>query len=426
MSTSSPVPVLSEVLFYTPDDPYNFQADNRPVYHLDTNVRHLASSLVGIGYGEHTSVSGGLLTPGKAVELLSSGLIRYPEANTASLSSQGKRPILGLVFGATEAGLNRVIWASDHLDLETLGLDQLLHNPASDLLLVADCSNDPITAGNISAVSAPSASQIVIGKVKTYPYVTISSYSTIADSVSVAAYTTKANHHNLYGFSRMRNLLAMVDLGQTPLQYTKETFYQSDLGMDSINPMSAKLNSGRTQITVADNTTVSHDYTVMAKKVVKERYYTFKSADGKVDTVSGSTWSSLSYQTTLGGNGAVSYENYELAPMAISQVLTTPDYTENLDLFKNFVIEKYYQYVKTSYSNPTLYGKVAATATVFNPDGVAYQGGEVSRIIVWDFYEYDATSGQEKTRHRIVTTGPAANQLFSNTEIFPQTLVKLQ
>ena len=409
MSTSSSIPVLNDVLFYTPDDPYN----------LDTNLRHIATSLVGIGYGEHTSVSGGLLTPGRAVELLVSGLIRYPIAQTAQLANTGKKPVIGIVIGSTEAGLNRIVWASDHLDLESVGLDGILSNPDSDLLLVADCNDDPITAGKIKAVASPSSSQIVIGKVKTYPYVTISSYSTVADSVSAAAHTTKANHHNLYGFTRMRNLLAVIDIGQTPIQYTKETLYQSDLGQGLNNPMSAMLNSDRSQI-VVDPKVATYDST-FSKKIIKERYYQFKTVATKSDIVGGSEWPAKAYPLHLGGSGSVNYENYELTPN-----LSSPDYTTQLDLFKSFTVEKYYQYIKTSYNNPILYGKLAVTATVFNPEGISDLGGELGRIIIWDFYEYDATSGFEKVKHRVISTGPSADSLFTDTTMFPEQLVNLQ
>ena len=112
MSTSSSIPVLSDVLFYTADDPYNFQTDNRPLFNIDSNIRHIASSLVGSGYGEHAAVAGGLLTVGKAVELLQTGLIRYPVGTTAQAASVGQLPVIGLVIGSTEAGLNRVLFAT--------------------------------------------------------------------------------------------------------------------------------------------------------------------------------------------------------------------------------------------------------------------------------------------------------------------------
>src|SRR5690349_13295079 len=107
---SSFIPVLSDVLYYSPTDSYDYLTDNRPIYNIDTNTRAIAASLVGIGYGEHLSVNGGLLTPGKAVELLSNSQIKYPDGSTSATTG-----ILGIVIGSSSPGLNKVIWGSSLL-----------------------------------------------------------------------------------------------------------------------------------------------------------------------------------------------------------------------------------------------------------------------------------------------------------------------
>ena len=50
----SPFPTLTDVLFYTKTDGYKYLTDNRPIYQLDENIRALATSVVGVGYGEHS------------------------------------------------------------------------------------------------------------------------------------------------------------------------------------------------------------------------------------------------------------------------------------------------------------------------------------------------------------------------------------
>lgn len=426
MSTSSSIPVLSDVLFYTQDDPYNFQTDNRPLYNLDSNVRHINSSLVGLGYGEHASAAGGLLTKGKVVELLNTGLIRYPIGTTAQLANTGEKPVLGLVIGSTEAGLNRVVWSSEHLDLSSIGLDGTLTAPANGYLLVVDCNDDVNLGGIIHAVaSTPSASQIVFGQIKVYPYVTISSFNTLTNSGRSLANTAEVNSHHYYGFTRLRNLLLAIDAGQTPIQYTKSTFYQSDIGATNelTNVMSALLSSDLATISV-DTAAPTYDVTAFASKVVKEKYVNFTNATSAGDQVNSSTWSAIAYPSNLTGVDLGSYENYELSPVSI----VTPDYstsTTNLNLFKTFTIEKYYQYNKVSSVNGALSGKVSVTATVFNPLSEPNQGGEAGRIIIWNFFKYDSLTGLEKTRYRVITTGDSANTLFSNSSIFPDNLKAL-
>jgi hypothetical protein len=421
MSTSSSIPAISDVLFYTPDDPYGYEVDNRPLFNLDTNIRHINSSLVGIGYGEHVSVAGNLLSPGRAVELLTNGAIRYPNADTAVSS----RPVLGIVIGSTEAGLNRVIWASEHLDLDSVGLSAIIPQTDSDYFLVANCVDDVTIAGTIMPVLSPSNSQVVIGKVKKYPYVTISSYSSLSNSTVVVSETARANSHNLYGFSRLRNLLAFVDQGQAPIQYTKSTFYIQDLS-NSINPMSAKLSADLSNI-IKDTTVITTYDSALNTKVLKERYVRFQNATITPDKVANSSWSDIAYKQTLGNNNAI-YENYELSPIVLGNNISTPDYSLNaasLSSFKNFTIEKYYQYLKVPPTNSLLYGKLGVTATVFNP-GNTNDGGEPNTIIVWDFYEYGSTTGLEVKKHRIVSTGASASVLFStNSGLFTTELINL-
>ena len=436
MSTSSSIPVLSDVLFYTPNDPYNFQADNRPIYNLDSNIRHINTSLSGVGYGEHAAGSGALLSPGHAVELLTTGLIRYPVAATAQAASSGSIPVLGIVVGSTSAGLNRVIWASGHLDLSSVGLGSLLPNPAQGLLLVAECSEG---IGTILAVTSPSASQVPLGIVKTYPYVTISSFQSATTTGDVASYTAEANHHNLYGFTRFRNLLLAIDAGQTPVQYTKKTYYQSDLP-NYINPLNVTLSSNLSQITAGSSSPV-YDNT-LSSKIIKETYSTFANLNTNNDLVSNGggtsgvsySWSDTWYNPQLIGSGAASYENYELSSIEVPSTIPnqpsafTPDFSlpSNLPLFETFQVDKYYQYAPVSYTNSVIYGKLTCTATVYNPSNTPNQGGESQQIIIWNFYTYDASSGLERTKYRIVTCGALATNLFTNTAIFPSALVNLQ
>lgn len=414
MATSSSIPILGDVLFYTSGDTYNYRTDNRPLYNLDTNIRHLASSLVGIGYGEHASVDGSLLKVGRAVELLSTGLVRYP-VDASQIS------IVGLVVGATEAGLNRVIWASDHLDLDSVGLyNEILINsggliPENSTALVATCSTDPSQAGLVTVAIDPSASQVILGRVKSYPVVTISHESTTQQNLAfISAQQVVANHHNLYGFNRYRNLLLALDMGQTPLQFTKTTFYQDDYSSTDINPMSALLSSDKRTIHVHTDTSPEYDYNVMKSKVIKEVYVPFTNTlDADDGIVNDSTWVTLAYQPTIVEN-SVSFVNYELTPTKGSPDFSSTDVL--LDQFKNFKIEKYYQYEKQSATNDKLHGKLKVTATVFNPDNVAWFAGEPSRMIIWDFFENSTSTGRPTVQHRIISTG-AASSLFTKYDI---------
>ena len=428
MATSSSVPILGDVLFYTSGDTYNYRTDNRPLHNLDTNIRHLASSLVGIGYGEHASVDGSLLKVGRAVELLPTGLVRYPV--DASLVT-----IVGLVVGSTEAGLNRVIWSSSHLDLDSVGLfNEILINsggliPEDATTLVTTCSTDPSQAGLVTVAVDPSANQVILGRIKSYPVVTIEHESTTQQNLAfTSAQQVIANHHNLYGFNRYRNLLLALDMGQTPVQFTKTTFYQEDFSSTNINPMSALLNANKRTIHVHTDPSPAYDYNVMREKIIKEIYVPFTNglftADGSVND---SAWVTASYQPTIVEN-SVSFVNYELTPTKGS-----PDFSSStslLDQFKNFKIEKYYQYEKQSSTNIPLHGKLKATATVFNPDNTAWFSGEPSRMIIWDFYENSTSTGKEKVHHRIISTGAAAN-LFTQQDsgtgiyIFPPDLRNL-
>lgn len=425
MSTSSSIPILGDVLFYTAGDTYNFKTDNRPLHNLDTNIRHIASSLVGIGYGEHASVDGSLLRPGKAVELLSTGLVRYPVIKSDVA-------ILGLVIGSTEAGLNRVIWSSDHLDLDSVGLyNEILINsggiiPEVESNLVVKCSTDVNQAGIVTVAVEPADDQIIIGKVKSYPIITVSQVSVGSQTSSFAsASQVIANHHNLYGFSRVRNLLLSIDLGQTPMQYTKSTFYQDDLGPSLVNIMSAKLDSTKQEIIPWDGDDITYDWNVMGSKIVKEIYEPFTNgkseADGGDGSILDSPWVNSVYQATLSDSGT-SYINYDLA-----QSQNSPDFSSSqplLNQFKNFKIEKYFQYEKQPIANNQLHGKLLVTATVFNPENTDWLSGEPGRLIIWDFYENSQVTGREKKKYRIISTGLSAN-LFNNPLIFPSELRNL-
>ncbi|MEI6297163.1 MAG: hypothetical protein WCO84_06025, partial [bacterium] len=111
-TSSSSVPILGPVLYFTQTDGYSYDVDNRPLANLDTNIRHINTSLVGIGYGEHATLSGGQLSPGTIVSLAPNGAVFYPLTIPSTNLTEN---IVGLVIGATDTGLNRVIWSSKHL-----------------------------------------------------------------------------------------------------------------------------------------------------------------------------------------------------------------------------------------------------------------------------------------------------------------------
>lgn len=419
-TSSSSVPVLGPVLFFTSTDGYSYDVDNRPLFHLDTNIRHINTSLVGIGYGEHASLAGGYLTAGKAVLLASNGSVYYP---TAAPSTNVTENILGLVIGVTDSGLNRVIWSSKHLDLDVLGLSNIpaLVGASSGSYLV--CGSG--TSGLLYAKTTPNIhTEFVLGRIKSGPYIEINTASELVsnDVAATVDNAVKSNHSNMYGLTRFRNLLAFIDAGQAPLQYTKKTLRQSDYSLDPllINPLCASLNTSASSIDYEDPTIVGTVYTsAMNNMVIKERYTQLAGGMTEVVSCNGqdSAWATVAYGTALPFN-TVTTENYELQKLSSSGL----DYNANVSLFKTFTVDKYYEYVKVASASP----KIRCTATVFNPNNISDLGGEESRIIVWDFFEYDSLSGLEVYRHRIVLTGFAAEEaLASATKIFPAALLTL-
>ena len=414
-TSSSSVPVLGPVLYFTSTDGYSYDVDNRPLGNLDTNIRHINTSLVGIGYGEHASLAGGQLSPGTAVSLAPNGAVFPP---TGVPSTNPTENIVGIVIGSTDSGLNRVIWSSKHLDLDVLGLSFISAGQASGSYLVVSSDG----TGIITPTSSPNlATQYILGRIKTGPYIEINTASElIANDAAITVSTAVTdNHANMYGFTRLRNLLMYIDIGQTPVQYIKKTIRQSDYYSTSatVNPMSAQLSSDRTVISSAgiDSTVYGN---ILDNYIIKESYSQFLSTSGAEQVQCGiatSTWSTNAYNTTLFTPN--NSENYEL-----HQIPGGMDYNLNVSLFKTFRIDKYYQYYRTT--SAPLVGKIMATATVFNPLNTAFQGGENSRLVVWDFFQYSLSTGLESYKYRVILDGASAEQALNDTSIFPTTLIK--
>lgn len=413
-TSSSSVPVLGPVLYFTQTDGYSYDVDNRPLFHLDTNIRHINTSLVGIGYGEHASLAGGLLTPGRIVTLFPNGSVYYP---TAAPSTNVTENIVGLVIGATDSGLNRIQWASKHLDLDVLGLTNIVAGQASGSYITTNAG----ASGVISVKSSPISSDYVLGRIKIGSYIEINTASDLLsnDVAITVSSAVKDNHANMYGFTRFRNLLMYIDMGQTPMQYSKRTVYQNSY-LGDINPMNVAFD-GKIISTYGSDTT-SYG-TALNDYVLKERYTRFVAIDGS-DIVScgnkDSSWSTNVYNTAMPYvNGS---ENYELQTITMNGNTTGVDYTlaGNLALFKSFTIDKYYMYDK-SIGLPTS-KKLKATATVFNGLNDS-TGGEVGRLIVWDFYTYNATTGFEVQKDRVITTGDSSENAITDTSLFPLSLI---
>lgn len=417
---SSPIPTLSDILYYTPSDSYDFLTDNRPIHQLDTNIRSVATSLVGIGYGEHTSIDGRLLTPGKVVELVEeTGKIKYPHITQGE--SYTTAPRLGLVIGSSSAGLNRVIWGSPLLDLEALGLTSCLPSSAiKGVWLAVDPTVDETALLNIVVDNNQSSvANLRFGRVESRGYISINPLLVPAQQQDPVA---EQNHSNLYGFTKNRNLLLSIDLGEVPIQYTKNTIRYRDVAAERLgnvfNSMSAQLAGGKIDYAGSDATTVVG----AENKIIKETYTKYFDAFGndvvKSNFGTPSPWVDLSYKND--------FYNYELQPLAASGPGSI-DYSsaQNLDLFKNFKIEKYFQYHKSTNTGDPLLGKVMVTATVFrSPDPVASPGfgGEPTTIIIWDFYHYNGISALEDSKSRVITMGTSAEDLFNTEEIFPSVL----
>ncbi|MCI4436167.1 MAG: hypothetical protein JHC33_05075, partial [Ignisphaera sp.] len=218
-TSSSSVPVLGPVLYFTQTDGYSYDVDNRPLFHLDTNIRHINTSLVGIGYGEHASLAGGQLFAGTAVSLAPNGSVFWPtEAPILEAGLYSSQNIIGLVVGSTDSGLNRVIWASKHLDLDVLGLTSITAGAAAGSYLVTSTGVN----GLVSVTSSPTTDHFILGRVKSGPYIEINTATELLsnDVAITVSNAVKDNHSNLYGFNRFRNLLMYLDMGQAPMQYT--------------------------------------------------------------------------------------------------------------------------------------------------------------------------------------------------------------
>ena len=245
----SPIPTLSPVLYYTPTDSYNYMTDNRPIYQLDSNIRAIASALSGLGYGEHASVSGSALSPGSAVELLSNGLIKYPDSTTnAGIDSPA---IIGLVIGANGAGLSKVIWGASLLDLSVLGLAGILPNGSTSGQYIL-ASQDSTGSIYLSS-SFSSSTQIVLGVIIRDTFISVGKE---AVPTMVSDPTPSVNALENYGVTRRRNLYLLQALEATPIQYNKTTLYQDSFATQNPLKIAYSANSGQ----IAADTTVDPVY----------------------------------------------------------------------------------------------------------------------------------------------------------------------
>ena len=414
-TSSSSVPILGPVLYFTSTDGYSYDVDNRPLLHLDTNIQHINTSLVGIGYGEHASLGGGLLIPGRAVSLAPNGSVFYP------IVSPNMNPIaniVGLVIGSTDAGLNRIIWSSKHLDCDVLGLSSMItdgHAPGE--YLVTEINN----SGIIRATATPNlTTQYVVGRIKLGSYIEVNtSTDLISGNVALTVgNAVKDNHANMFGLSRFRNLLMFIDAGEVPVQYSKKTSYMSDYfaSIGLRNPLNAMLSTPDKSLILTGGADSTVYGTSLDNKVVKERYTHFLPEQVSCG-ISQSTWAPQVYGTSLLSHNT---ENYELQKIGAGLDYST---SGNIGLFKTFTVDKYYQYVKTT--SAPLAGKVQATATVFNPlNSNSNEGGEATQFIVWDFYEYNSSTGLETGKHRVILNSASASQALSvSNNIFPPTLI---
>lgn len=415
---SSSLPTLTDVLYYTSTDAYNYLTDNRPIYQLDDNIRSVASALVGLGYGEHTSVNGGLLTPGKGVELLANGQIRYPLDNISP-------KVMGIVIGTSAAGLIKVIWGSTHLDLEVVGLSNILVGAAPDAYIVTAIDG----TGTLSTKSPITLSDVVVGKVKQLPYISIG-----LDSSAVASTdpTPAANAHNFYGLTRMRNLILLDALESSPVQFTKITHRQSDIGLSvgsTINPLNISFNTSSQIISAPTTSTtayVGYDLSSAGKWTIKETYTRFPNNGVTNNIVSfqnslgitGSNWQTIAYTPALSyGGNANAYSNYDL------EQLNGGFSYSNTDVFQQFLISKYYSYSVVS-SSSAAYGKPTAIVTVFDPQSQGL-GGEPAIFIVCDFIQYNLSTGLEIRKDRVILTGASATNLYSDTNVFTNNITTI-
>jgi|GEM_PF-4193077 len=413
--SSSPIPVLGPTLFYTPTDPYEVNTDNRPVYNLDSAAKTLAASLVGLGYGEHSAVQGGFLTPGKVVRLLENGMVRYPTAADINETDI----LFGMVIGSSAAGLNKIIWNSGFLDVNYLGMSSLFSGAVAGQYIEATFVDPSVT--NFTLVTLPQNMNHVVGRVlSANGVISIGSQKALSNATDLDTVPAQTNYHNLLGFTRLRNLMLFTDLGKTPIQYSKTNIYQSSLGSSNnvINIFNAQLTSSG-NIAAASPTSITYDSSALSWKIkeVFTRLFINNS-----DKISNSAWPDSVFSptlTTLTGLGEV--ENFEL--QKVGSVGTDYSVSPNTDLYKQFKVIKYYQYTKVAPGSVT-YGKPSVVATVFDPEG-ANKGGEPGKVIVWDFYTYDNSTGLELNQSRAVSTGTSATTLYDNTDIFPVALKAL-
>lgn len=401
--TASTVPVLSDILYYTQSDSYDYLTDNRPIYQLDSNIRTVASFLVASGVGEHTSIAGISLTPGRAVELLPTGQIKYPDQGTDYTTA-----ILGIVIASTNASTSRVVWSAGQLDLAALGLTGVVIPSANkgDYLVVANNST-----GVITTTPSPAVDALIVGQVKIPPYVSVGSKPASGSVIESSA--AKLNHTNLYGLRRFRNFALALDIGSTPLQYKKRTYYGSSYV--TTNPLNVKFNKATGQIFAHE--AVSPSYNSQAQNwKIKELYTNFTTGSLAEDvsyysgvSTTNSTWTAQAYPTTL-VDGLTTAANYEL--QAINNGY---DYAVELAKFKSFSVTKFYQYAKVSSSDAVNYGKVTAIITLFSAENG--EGGEPTKLLVFDFFEY--SSGLEVERNRVILTGASADAAIADTTLFP-------
>jgi hypothetical protein len=399
---SSSIPVISDVLFYTQSDSYNYLTDNRPVFQLDSNIRKVASSVVGIGYGEHQTISGGLLSVGKIVELLPNGVIKYPDS-----TSIPSLAILGLVTGSTGAGVNTVIWSSQLLDLDALGLAAIISGATPGQYI---CSDTNIT-GNLIIKSSISSSDLVLGTVRNVPYISIgkeSQTSTVSDQAPAL------NHANNFSITRFRNLELLDAVNATPIQFIKSTAHQADIPL-ATNPLNISLNLSNGQISSLPLTSVTYGLD-SNNWVLRESFNQFLTNEPTPNedisySSSRNTWSASTYAAPILGSNV----NYELQVIGPGLDFTQPS---NLPIFKQFNIVKYYQYVKVGVGDP-LYGKISAIVTVFDPK-TAQIGGEQTITMVCEFITYQ--NALESTRQRVVVTGNTASLLYNDSTIFPASI----
>ena len=417
----SPLPTLSDVLYYTPTDGYNYMTDNRPLYQLDSNTRAIASSLAGVGYGEHASITGGALTPGSAVELLSTGLIKYPDSATAAELAAHVSPIIGLVVGVTNAGLSRCIWGASLLDLDVFGLAGILGSSYTSGMYLVASTTASIPGSIVLQTTYAAATDLVMGVIRNSTYISIG-----RDAVPLLSSdpTPEFNAVNNYGMTRRRNFDLMQSVAEMPIQFTKKSLYQS--GFSSWpNPLSITYNNSTGQI-MADTTADPTYGTDSNNWILREVYSQFLDSAGS-DTVAymytnpstsattnyNSSWPAAAYPLNL----ASGLQNYELQRVpAISGIDFSQ--TSTIATFKAFNIVKFYQYARVA-PGSAVYGKVTATVTIFDPsfNSQIGLGGETSRTIVCDFYTFD-TNGRETKKSRIIVSGTAADAMYSDVTIF--------